>query len=196
MDATDKGRVSLADYYSAKGDSPGQWIGSGLAGLSDVGAGLEVSEQLVTQRTVEAGAMVSAAQMKALFGEGRHPNATAIEQHAVASSDCRSAEALAATKLGNAYAVYNEFPEFLQELAVVFRDHNLARGERWDAVIDDDTRAALRTELGRERFTKTYRRPPRDSRELSGFIAQESRRRQSAVAGYDMTFSPVKSVSA
>ena len=196
MDATDKGRVSLADYYSAKGDSPGQWIGSGLAGLSDIGAGLEVSEQLVSQRTVEAGSMVSAAQMKALFGEGRHPNATAIEQHAVASSDCRAAEALAATKLGNAYAVYNEFPEFLQELAVVFRDHNLARGERWDAVIDNDTRAALRTELGRERFTKTYRRPPRDSRELSGFIAQESRRRQSAVAGYDMTFSPVKSVSA
>jgi conjugative relaxase-like TrwC/TraI family protein len=196
MDATDKGRVSLADYYSAKGDSPGQWIGSGLAGLSDVGAGLEVSEQLVDKRTVEAGSMVSAAQMKALFGEGRHPNATAIEQHAVASSDCRTAEALAATKLGNAYAVYNEFPEFLQELAVVFRDHNLARGERWDAVIDDDTRAALRTELGRERFTQTYRRPPRDSRELSGFIAQESRRRQSAVAGYDMTFSPVKSVSA
>ena len=150
----------------------------------------------VEKRTVEAGSMVSAAQMKALFGEGRHPNATAIEQHAVASSDCRTAEALAATKLGNAYAVYNEFPEFLQELAVVFRDHNLARGERWDAVIDDDTRAALRTELGRERFTKTYRRPPRDSRELSGFIAQESRRRQSAVAGYDMTFSPVKSVSA
>ncbi|MFC8314124.1 MobF family relaxase [Gordonia sp. NPDC057258] len=196
MDATDKGRVTLADYYSAKGDSPGQWIGSGLAGLSDVGAGLEVSEQLVDKRTVEAGSMVSAAQMKALFGEGRHPNATAIEQHAVASSDCRTAEALAATKLGNAYAVYNEFPEFLQELAVVFRDHNLARGERWDAVIDDDTRAALRTELGRERFSATYRRPPRDSRELSGFIAQQSRRRQSAVAGYDMTFSPVKSVSA
>ena len=196
MDATDKGRVSLADYYSAKGDSPGQWIGSGLAGLSDVGSGLDVADELAEARTVEAGSMVSAAQMKALFGEGRHPNATAIEQHAVASSDCRTAEALAATKLGNAYAVYNEFPEFLQELAVVFRDHNLARGERWDAVIDDDTRAALRTELGRERFTKTYRRPPRDSRELSGFIAQESRRRQSAVAGYDMTFSPVKSVSA
>ncbi|MCR8897708.1 relaxase domain-containing protein [Gordonia sp. GONU] len=196
MDATDKGRVSLADYYSAKGDSPGQWIGSGLAGLSDVGSGLDVADELAEARTVEAGSIVSAAQMKALFGEGRHPNATAIEQHAVASSDCRAAQALAATKLGNAYAVYNEFPEFLQELAVVFRDHNLARGERWDAVIDDDTRAALRTELGRERFTKTYRRPPRDSRELSGFIAQESRRRQSAVAGYDMTFSPVKSVSA
>ncbi|MCX2966241.1 MobF family relaxase [Gordonia aquimaris] len=196
MDATDKGRVSLADYYSAKGDSPGQWIGSGLAGLADVGSGLEVADELAEARTIEAGSMVSAAQMKALFGEGRHPNATAIEQHAVASSDCRTAQALAATKLGNAYAVYDEYPEFLQELAVVFRDHNLARGQRWDAVIDDDTRAALRTELGRERFTKTYRRPPRDSRELSGFIAQESRRRQSAVAGYDMTFSPVKSVSA
>ena len=29
MDATDKGKVSLSDYYSAKGESPGVWMGSG-----------------------------------------------------------------------------------------------------------------------------------------------------------------------
>lgn len=30
VDATERGRTSLSEYYSAKGESPGRWIGSGL----------------------------------------------------------------------------------------------------------------------------------------------------------------------
>src|SRR3712207_544521 len=45
-------------------------------------------------------------------------------------------------------------------------------------------------------FTEVYGRPPADARELSGFLARASRPATRAVAGYDMTFSPVKSVSA
>jgi conjugative relaxase-like TrwC/TraI family protein len=37
---------------------------------------------------------------------------------------------------------------------------------------------------------------PGDDRELTGFIARETRARTTTVAGYDLTFSPVKSVSA
>ena len=29
-DATDRGRPSLADYYSSKGETPGRWMGRGL----------------------------------------------------------------------------------------------------------------------------------------------------------------------
>lgn len=32
-DSTEKGRGSLEDYYSEKGESPGQWCGAGCAGL-------------------------------------------------------------------------------------------------------------------------------------------------------------------
>lgn len=32
-DATDRGRPSLGEYYSAKGESPGTWMGRGLAAL-------------------------------------------------------------------------------------------------------------------------------------------------------------------
>ena len=32
-DATDRGRPSLADYYSDKGEAPGRWIGRGLPAL-------------------------------------------------------------------------------------------------------------------------------------------------------------------
>lgn len=38
-------------------------------------------------------------------------------------------------------------------------------------------------------------RTPADARELAGTIAGHSRARTSAVAGFDLTFSPVKSVS-
>ncbi len=45
-------------------------------------------------------------------------------------------------------------------------------------------------------FGEAYGRPPTDARELSGCIARASRPATTAVAGYDLTFSPVKSVSA
>jgi hypothetical protein len=57
LDSTEKGRSALADYYSAKGESPGRWVGSGLVGID----GLEVGD------------VVTAEQMKHLFGTGSHP---------------------------------------------------------------------------------------------------------------------------
>ena len=57
LDSTEKGRTALADYYSAKGESPGRWVGAGLVGID----GLEVGDA------------VTAEQMKHLFGIGSHP---------------------------------------------------------------------------------------------------------------------------
>ncbi|MEO5661893.1 MAG: relaxase domain-containing protein [Nocardioides sp.] len=57
LDSTEKGRTPLADYYSAKGESPGRWTGSGLSGISGL----------------DAGDVVSAEQMKHLFGTGSNP---------------------------------------------------------------------------------------------------------------------------
>ena len=50
-------------------------------------------------------------------------------------------------------------------------------------------------EIAREMFVETYGREPIDARELSGHLARISRQATTAVAGYDLTFSPVKSVS-
>ena len=61
QDTTEKGHASLASYYSEKGEAPGTWWGSGLAGLGDVAVGDQVSAE----------------QMKALFGGGFHPNMAA-----------------------------------------------------------------------------------------------------------------------
>ena len=57
-------------------------------------------------------------------------------------------------------------------------------------------RARIRTEVAREFFTAEHGRQPEDARELAATIAKHSRPRTQAVAGYDLTFSPVKSVSA
>lgn len=57
-------------------------------------------------------------------------------------------------------------------------------------------RARIRSEVGTEMFGEAFGRAPLDERELAGFIARESRQKTRAVAGFDLTFSPVKSVSA
>jgi len=57
-------------------------------------------------------------------------------------------------------------------------------------------RARVRTDVGRDMFAREYGRPPKDPRELSSFIARHSRAATTAVAGFDLSFTPVKSVSA
>ncbi|WP_157122408.1 MobF family relaxase, partial [Nocardia violaceofusca] len=54
----------------------------------------------------------------------------------------------------------------------------------------------IRTEVATAMFVENYDRAPLDDRELSGFVARISRPQSTAVAGFDITFSPVKSVSA
>ncbi len=60
LDATEKGHVGLASYYTERGETPGAWIGSGMAGIDGL----------------SAGDAVTAEQMRALFGAGMHPLAT------------------------------------------------------------------------------------------------------------------------
>jgi len=93
------------------------------------------------------------------------------------------------------FKVFEGATEFRTVVAQRFVAHNVAAGRKGAAVIAEDVRARIRTEVGTELFGKEYSRPPADERELSGFIARGSRQATTAVAGYDLTFSPVKSVS-
>lgn len=155
LDSTEKGATPLADYYSAKGESPGRWVGSGLAGVD----GLELGD------------VVTAEQMKHLFGTGSHP--------------------LTGEPLGAAYKVYDNtgVDGFNAEVAKRVR----ATG---DSRPPYDVLARVRSEVAREYFVAKHGREPATARELSDALARYSRPRQTAVAGFDLTFSPVKSVSA
>lgn len=192
-DDTQRGRSTLANYYSAKGEAPGRWLGRGLTALAHA-AGTDINHRAPNEMwTVEAGSDVGEEQMRALFGEGLHPNAERIERFAAGRGV--SAQR-AAGRLGRKFYVRDGEPEFARRLAVTYREHNAAAGAHWNTTIEADTRARLRTEIALEMFGDEYGRPPADDRELSGFIARNTRARTTAVAGYDLTFSPVKSVSA
>ncbi|WP_280335619.1 MobF family relaxase [Nocardia wallacei] len=185
-DSTDLGTYGLADYYSAHGEAPGRWHGTGLAAL-----GIEVGEQVTEE------------QMRALFGEGRHPNADVIEAEVIDAEIAAGAKpkdaaraAEKATRLGNPYRVYSGDNEFTNRCADAFAMHSIAHGFDEYAAISDDIRARIRTDVATGMFREKYGRSPLDARELSGWVARISRPQSAAVAGFDITFSPVKSVSA
>ena len=178
-DSTELGRADLSDYYSQKGESPGQWLGSALAELDGVDAGSEVTE----------------AQMKALFGEGRHPNADAIEAAAIAAG-VNVKQALAASQLGRKFRSYQpNTSTFLARLKERYEEANAEAGIPRDWPIPAVDRSRIRTELARETFREVHNREPLDDRELSGHLARSMRPQEQSTAGYDLTFSPVKSVS-
>ena len=129
---------SLADYYTARGNPPGRWMGRGATQL-----GLE-------------GTAVSEAQMRALFGRGLHPDAEAMVAAGAPTS---------ATRLGAAYPSYADLPPY-----------------------------ALRVARSIEAFEITHGCAPDDS-ERNRIAAVEARRGRRAVAGFDLVFTPVKSVS-
>lgn len=159
LDSTEKGATPLADYYSAKGESPGRWFGSGLVGIEGV----------------EAGDVVTAEQMKHLFGTGAHP--------------------LTGQPLGAAFRVFDnsradEFKAEVSRRAVSLSTTNDG-GRSTSAVL-----ARAHSEVAAQWFERDHGRPPASARELSDALRRYSRPRQTAVAGFDLTFSPVKSVSA
>ncbi|GAB3261426.1 MobF family relaxase [Nocardioides dilutus] len=157
LDSTEKGATPLADYYAAKGEAPGRWVGSGLDGVDGL----------------EAGDGVTAEQMKHLFGSGSHP--------------------LTGEPLGSPYKVYGTegvdgFNAEVQRR--IWTSSTSAAGRP-----PDDLVARIKSEVAREWFVREHAREPASERELSAALARYSRPRQTAVAGYDLTFSPMKSVS-
>ncbi|WP_459963174.1 MobF family relaxase, partial [Mycobacterium avium] len=194
-DATNRGRPSLSDYYSTKGESPGVWMGKGLAALGQPVSRDPTDPIVADLWGVAHGSQVSEDQMKALFGEGLHPNADQITRHLTGLGLGHTA-AISAARLGRPFATNDKDSQFITRLRQAYRDYNTAIGAGEHDSITPDVRAHIRTALGREMFTETYARPPADDRELSGFIARNSRAATTAVAGYDLTFTPVKSVSA
>ncbi len=166
-DRAERSQVGLAAYYEEKGESPGRWLGGGLAGL-DLADGDVVTEE----------------QMKLLFGQGRHPRSQ--EPDAVAPGW---------GSLGRGFPTFTA-TSLRQEVAAAFSEHNTSRGRRWNASIPTEVRAGIRTEVATRAFVRTNGRAPYDDTELTGFVATASKAAQTPVAGYDLTFSPVKSVSA
>jgi hypothetical protein len=153
FDATSKGHVGLASYYTERGESPGIWVGSGLVGIDGL----------------QAGDPVTAQQMWALFGVGMHPLATQrLEQ---LSDDELSDENIhAETRLGAPFKVRNVEPNRFQ-VEVASRSAELGRSSNGLA----SDRRDIRAEVAREFFLAEHGRAPADERELAAAIAKNQR---------------------
>jgi conjugative relaxase-like TrwC/TraI family protein len=179
LDATEKGHTGLASYYTERGESPGVWIGSGMEGIDGL----------------TAGDPVTAEQMRALFGCGLHP-LVELRQQKLEGPDLTLRDFQNAARLGMPFRIVdNDLIPFRLEVAKRIAALSTAIGWPADASIAAADRARVRTEVAREFFVAEHGREPVNARELAGQIAKDSRPRTQTVAGYDLTFSPVKSVS-
>ena len=179
LDATEKGHTGLASYYTERGETPGVWIGSGIDGIDGL----------------TAGDPVTAEQMRALFGCGLHPLAE-LRQQQLEGPDLTRRDFQNVAWLGAPFKIVDgEVSPFRLEVARRFAAIQTAAGLPAGAPLPAADRARVRTEVARKFFLAEHGREPIDARELAGQIAKDSRPQTQTVAGYDLTFSPVKSVS-
>jgi conjugative relaxase-like TrwC/TraI family protein len=179
LDATERGRTGLAVYYTERGETPGVWTGSALDGIDGL----------------NAGDPVTAEQMRALFGSGLHP-LVELRQQQLTGANLNPRDYKDGARLGAPFMIVNgDVSPFRLEVARRFAAINTAAGRPAGAPVLAAERAQVRTEVARELFLAEHGREPMDARELTGQIAKDSRPRTQTVAGYDLTFSPVKSVS-
>ncbi|MHA7146751.1 MobF family relaxase [Arthrobacter sp. TmT3-37] len=168
------GDRELGDYYTVEGMPPGQWVGH--------------SEQLlgVTGEVTEA-------QMKALFGEGLHPEAASILAAGGTASD---------VKLGQKYHQYDAanttMTRRIDEEVARFRRTS---GPAWsgadnaDKALPKEVMHEIRSRVGGELFRESHGRNARSNEELARYITAQITPSKQTVAGYDLVFSPAKSVS-
>ncbi len=166
---------SLSDYYLTHGYPPGQWYGTAAAELGVDGD-------------------VTAAQMNALFGEGRHPDADRIEADLLAEGASGTA-ALKATKLGHRFYRYDGADQLRSAVLDAYREHNRQQGLPAGAPIDDDTRARLRREVQARAYADAHDGERPSERDFARWLSHQQRTMKSATAGYELVFAPPKSVS-
>jgi len=160
---------SLSAYYTASGQPPGRWAGSGA-------------------RRHSVSGVVTEAQMRALFGEGMHPDAAAIKARLVADGR-GEATADRAVRLGRRFPQYGARGD-LRSLAR--RAYEIAETQLGRALTDPEKLGA-RQRAAADRFERRVGRAPLDPAELAALGDQRASRE--AVAGYDLVFTPVKSVT-
>ncbi|MGW6459960.1 MobF family relaxase [Streptomyces sp. NPDC055078] len=159
------GRRELSDYYTAEGNPPGVWIGTGASGLGVSGT-------------------VAEAQMKALFGEGMHPDADQIIEQATAQGLSTTA-ALREARLGRRYYRYEQTEGPLAaKIQDTIEDFETRQGRE----ATDTERKSLRGKVGAIAFREDFGRSPKDAEELSRYISANTSCDRQAVAGYDLVF--------
>ncbi|MCK0515774.1 MobF family relaxase [Williamsia sp. DF01-3] len=175
----------MADYYTAHGTPPGLWWGDGLLALEDQRlAGGVGHDALAVNGTVRE------EQMKALFGEALHPNADALIDTMVGDG-MKPAAAIKTARLGRKFPHYNNDIELVKATEASIESFVATHHRRPKVAEVRD----IERDHGRRLFTTDKGRAPLTERELSSWIAFEKGKVRQPVAGFDLVFTPPKSVS-
>ena len=159
---------SLSKYYDVKGTPPGRWLGAGLAGLNT--------------ETVTEGGEVTESQMAALYGEGLHPDADMKMSEGQKIKD---------VQLGRPFAHFtNDVP-----VLVALRDAERRHRQTTGTLMSKQERAELVQDIGREFFIEEHGIEPQSGREVVNWVNGLKDNVRQSVSGFDLTFSPAKSVS-
>jgi TrwC relaxase len=134
LDATEKGHFGLASYYAERGETPGVWMGSGMDGIDGL----------------NPGDVVTAEQMRALFGAGLHP--LAVErQRQLQGPELTVPDYRLVTRLGAPFKIYQpDVSPFRVEVARRIAAFNQAAGLPGDWAVPAADRARIRTEVARD----------------------------------------------
>lgn len=167
---------NLAGYYLAHGYPPGEWFGRGAMDLGLSGE-------------------VTTAQMTALFGEGRHPNADVIEAELIRAGASLD-EVRRATRLGRRFAQYGGVDDLRSQVIAAYKRYNLDHGRDADAPLDSAVRDEIRLGVQARAFRAAHGgRAPVDNAELTHWLTEQKQQLKTSVAGYEAVFAPPKSVS-
>ena len=161
----------LGDYYLESGTPAGVWMGRGAAALGIEG---EVTE----------------AQMKALFGEGLHPDADRLIAEQIAAG-VSAKTAIKSVRLGRKFAAYQVPDSQLRRAiddALSTEEHRLGRE------LEADERLRVRMKTAGIAFREAHGRSG-NRVEVAKWMSRELSSKQNTVAGFDLTFSAPKSLS-
>lgn len=165
-ESTETGK--LASYYQAKGTPPGKWLGQGLGGLGASSAA--------------TGEMVEADQMAALYGLGLHPDTDAKLMEGASLQDCQ---------LGGKFSTYTNNIPVLNAL----RQADSAFLREHQRLPSDAERSEMAVSVGRPFYVEATGYSNAPARDVVAWVNTQRAEVKQAVAGYDLTFSPTKSVS-
>jgi DNA primase catalytic core len=169
--------MSLTDYYMQHGNPPGQWVGSGMEQLG-------VSGQ-VTEK-----------QMQSLYGKGRHPDAERLEVEALARGATKH-DAERAGWIGRSFPTFEARPDDGYRRALEFAFAAFA------AEHDRPPEAGIERDLIRWSVARTLAQQEKSGRgsgtvtdaDVAQWLAKRGQQPRRAVAGYDLVFTPAKSIS-
>ncbi|ETT25570.1 TrwC relaxase [Rhodococcus rhodochrous ATCC 21198] len=174
-DATETRKADAVDYYVTKGTPPGIWCGT-----------------LAEKVGVEIGTEVTESAMRAVFGAARTPAAFDTRPGPDAPIQDRLNWSRA-TALGRAFSWYENSQEYVNDVEELCSSYKAQYGE-YPA---PDAKKAVQLSTARKhlRRRKGEKSDLLSEQQVWEFITEQYTKVRQPVAGYDLVFTPMKSVS-